>query len=148
MDLDPRKVKAYYEAHPSSGSNVFYRMQAELPVDGRFDPEAFAYQAHVTGSGPFLRVAHLAALKRDFTFALPAGNLPQGQSEASPHDSFRFAPEFMRRCARQVGVKPVDLITDGQGFDIHVFEKLAAASAEREKRTSRHGATGNPQVVR
>jgi hypothetical protein len=45
----------------------------------------------------------------------------------------------MRRCARQVGVKPVDLITDGQGFDIHVFEKLAAASAEREKRTSRHG---------
>jgi len=59
-------------------------MQAELPVDGRFDPEAFAYQAHVTGSGPFLRVAHLAALKRDFTFALPAGNLPQGQSEASP----------------------------------------------------------------
>jgi hypothetical protein len=54
----------------------------------------------------------------------------------------------MRRCARQVGVKPVDLITDGQGFDIHVFEKLAAASAEREKRTSRHGATGNPQVVR
>jgi len=95
VDLDPRKVKAYYEAHPSSGSNVFYRMQAELPVDGRFDPEAFAYQAHVIGSGPFLRVAHLAALKRDLTFALAgrkSASRPVRSFTASRRSSCGVAP--------------------------------------------------------
>ncbi|WP_234819599.1 MULTISPECIES: hypothetical protein [Sinorhizobium] len=35
-DLRRDARKSYYEAHPEFQLNVFYRMKAELPVDGNF----------------------------------------------------------------------------------------------------------------
>ncbi|WP_234782318.1 L-histidine N(alpha)-methyltransferase [Sinorhizobium americanum] len=123
-DLRKDAAKAYYEAHPEFQLNVFYRMKAELPVDGNFDPEVFEYEADIRGDDEFLQVVHTAVVKRNSSFCLKGGNIRLLRGDRLHlKNSFSFSRPFFEQCAHLAGLASIDVISDNAGSDIHVLEK-------------------------
>ncbi|WP_245453618.1 L-histidine N(alpha)-methyltransferase [Aminobacter sp. MSH1] len=123
-NLDGERAKAYYEAHPEFQVNVFFRMAAEMEIEGRFNPEAFRYEADIRGSAEFLQVVHTAVLQEDLSFKLAYEpfDLKAG-TRFHLKNSFCFSRGFMEESAQLAGLRPVDFLSDGHGSDLHVFAK-------------------------
>lgn len=122
--LDGERAKAYYEAHPEFQLNIFYRMAAEMEIEGHFDPEAFRYEADIKGSDEFLQVVHTAVLQEDLSFKLAYEPFElKAGSRFHLKNSFCFSRHFMEECAQLAGLRPIDFLSDGHGSDLHVFAK-------------------------
>ncbi|WP_244562519.1 L-histidine N(alpha)-methyltransferase [Ensifer aridi] len=123
-DLRRDAAKSYYEAHPEFQLNVFYRMKAELPIDGNFYPEVFEYEADIRGDDEFMQVVHTAIVKRNSSFCLKGGNIRLSRGDRLHlKNSFSFSKAFFKQCARLAGLASIDVISDNAGSDIHVLEK-------------------------
>ncbi|MCK3781360.1 MULTISPECIES: L-histidine N(alpha)-methyltransferase [Sinorhizobium/Ensifer group] len=124
-DLRRDVAKSYYEAHPEFQLNVFYRMKAELPVDGNFDPEAFEYEPDVIGGDQFMQVIHTAVVKKNLDFCIGGKDIILLSGERLHlKNSFCFSESFFKKCAHRAGFVPIDVLSDDAGSAIHVLQKV------------------------
>lgn len=125
-NLDAPAAKTYYEAHPDFQLNVFYRMQAEVWIEGDFDPTVLHYEADVRGNDEFLQVVHTAIFSRDMAFRMEDVSFKFKKGDRLHlKNSFCFSANFMREAAICAGLEPIDVLSDGLGSDLHVFRKRA-----------------------
>lgn len=130
-DLSAERAKRYYEAHPEFQLNIFYRMQAELPIDGRFDPGEFRYEALVFGNNDFIQVAHTAVIRRDACFILGGVQIALRCGDRFHlKNSFSFSKKYMAECATKAGLMSLDVISDSAGSDLHIFAKHSRGNSK------------------
>ncbi len=121
-NCDGDEIKAYYNNHTLFHLNIFDRMAAELPIDGDFDPCAFAYEPlWIPSSG---QLAHMAVVMRNMDFVL-SGNplsLKKGQ-KLHIKNSFKFLPSFFSLCCSRAGLDVVKTWTDSSLTNVFLLKK-------------------------
>lgn len=106
-DTDGKKVKDFYNRQEAFQLNTFFRMEAELPISGDFDPNGFTYQANwIQSSGT---LAHMAVASRDMTFTIGGKelSLAAGQS-LHMKNSFKYSKSFFEECASEAGLEVIE----------------------------------------
>jgi uncharacterized SAM-dependent methyltransferase len=122
--------KAYYEAASAFFLSVFYRMAAELPISGAFDPAGFTYQADWNPSSG--QIAHIAVVNHDMQFTLAGRKifLYEGQ-KFHMKNSYKYRPEFFEACCARVGLDIAAAWSDASPARIYLLQKRPHLIAER-----------------
>ncbi|HUY68616.1 MAG TPA: L-histidine N(alpha)-methyltransferase, partial [Alphaproteobacteria bacterium] len=135
-DHDAERIKAFYKRQALFQLNIFYRMVAELPIEGDFDPEAFDYEPQWIATSA--QLAHVAVVKRDMNFKL-AGT-PISLKKGQPlhiKNSYKFTPEFFELCCKQAGLEVIKSWVDDSPAKIYLLKilprQLAARPASRPR---------------
>ncbi len=110
-DCNGEKIKAFYTKQALFQLNTLYRMAAELPIKGNFDPDAFAYEAKWQLSSG--QLSHMAFVQKDMAFNIGGTEifLKEGQC-LHMKNSFKFSPAFFTECCEQAGFRVEKLWSD------------------------------------
>lgn len=106
FDADDRAgdIIAYYAAHADFQTNVFYRMAAELPIEGDFDPSVFVYRPVWRAAA--CQLAHVAVAARAMSFSLAGQRVEIAAGQAFHlKNSFKIPPALFEACCRAEGLR-------------------------------------------
>jgi len=131
-------IKSYYIQHNDFHLNFLYRIAAELPVTGDFDPTAFTYEADwIESSG---QLAHMAIVTRDMDFEIDNVKISLKKNQRLHiKNSFKFTPAFFNHCAEMAGLEHLKTWQDPAGTCIGLFHKKTVVAAS----TQRHSLVAN-----
>jgi uncharacterized SAM-dependent methyltransferase len=103
-DQDGKRIESYYEAHKLFQLNIFDRINVELPVDARFDPKAFDYEAEWRSHSS--QLGHMAIVTRDLQFSVDNTDISLSRGKKLyMKNSYKFMPDFFEKCCKLAGLE-------------------------------------------
>jgi len=128
-DQDGDRLKDYYAKLALFQLNIFDRMAVQLPVDERFDPKAFDYEAEWRPRSS--QLAHMAVVNRDIQFTMAGRNffLYEGQ-RFHLKNAYKFRPEFFEACCARIGLDVVKAWSDQSSAKVYLLKKLPQLVAQ------------------
>ncbi len=116
------KIVFFYEKQELFQLNTFYRMAAELPIQGNFDPQAFEYEA--TWIPSLGQLAHMAVVTRNMDFTLVDTKISLRKNQRLHlKNSFKFTPAFFEHCCSKAGLDVIKSWTDESLTHVYLLGK-------------------------